>query len=125
MGYRVEDIDLQEAYGRAVDYQYVLLYMISERIILCNVGSLPEINWKECQEARFFSEDRELHIFEGEEGMQAMEVFDTDGEDIVVKEYELDDRFRTAGKTVIVKEYLDYDSDGQAFVALTRLKGIR
>lgn len=125
MGYRVEDIDLQEAYGRAADYQYALLYMISERIILCNAGSLPEINWKECQEARFFSEDRELHIFEGEEGMQAVEVFDTDGEDIVVKEYELDNRFRTAGKTVLVKEYLDYDSDGQVFVALTRLKGIR
>lgn len=124
MGYRVQDIDLQKAYQSVNDYTYALLYMISQRI-LCKIEDLPVIEWEECLEARFFSQERELHIFEAEEGMQAIIVYDTDQEDIMVKEYELDNKFALLGKTVLVQEYLQYDQSGQVFVGLTRLKGIR
>jgi hypothetical protein len=120
----VQNIDLQEAYQSVKDYTYALLYMISQRI-LCKTEELPMIDWEECQEARFFSEEKELHIFEDEEGMRAIIVYDTDQEDIMVKEYELDNMFVSLGKTVLVQEYLAYDDSGQVSVELTRLKGIR
>jgi hypothetical protein len=124
MGCHVQNIDLQEAYQSVKDYTYALLYMISQRI-LCKTEELPMIDWEECQEARFFSEEKELHIFEDEEGMRAIIVYDTDQEDIMVKEYELDNMFVSLGKTVLVQEYLAYDDSGQVSVELTRLKGIR
>lgn len=124
MGMHVEKISLNEAHQKAETYTYALLFMISKRI-LCKTEDLPETDWEECQEARFFSEDRELHIFEGEEGMQAVEVSDADKEDIMIKEYELDRYFEELGNTLLVQEYLEYDEDGQVYVGLTRLKGIR
>lgn len=57
--------------------------------------------------------------------MQAVEVSDTGEEDIVIKEYELDGYFKKIGNTVLVQEYMEYDEDGQVYVGLTRLKGIR
>lgn len=124
MSFHTEKVDLNDAHQKIGEYTYGLLFMISERI-LCRTKELPAIDWEECQEARFFSDEKELHIFEGEEGMQAVEVFDTGEEDILVKEYELDRYFKDIGNTVLVQEYLEYDEDGQVYVGLTRLKGIR
>lgn len=121
----VNKIDLQKPYQIPTGYDYALLYMIS-RIILCRTESLPPIDWEECLEARFFSEDRELHIFEGEDGWQEAFVQDTDEDMILIREYELDrNRFYKIGKTVLVQEYLNYDDDGQVYVERTRLRGIR
>lgn len=124
MGYNIRQVGLEEARGQAASYSYALLYMISG-IKLCRTGELGPVDWGECQEARFFSEDRELHIFEGEDGMAAVEVSDTDGSGTVIREFLLDRRFSGVGSSVLVQEYLEYDGDGQAYVANTRLKGIR
>lgn len=120
----VNKIDLQKPYQIPEGYEYALLYMISE-IIFCRIEDLPFIDWEECQEARFFSEDKELHIFDGDNGMQSVFVQDTDEDIILKREYELDSRFCDIGKTVLVQEYLAYDDDGQVFVQQTRLSGIR
>lgn len=124
MSYIVEKIEFSKACAKIPEYEYALLYMISE-IVLTKTDSLAEINWAECTEARFFSEDKELHFFEVDGEMQAVEVSDGDGQDEVVKEYELAGKFQAIGKTVLVKEYIDYDEDGQANVVLTRLQGIK
>lgn len=121
----VNKTDFQKPYRIPAGYDYALLYMLSG-IILCRTEDLPPVNWEECQEARFFSEDRELHIFEGEDGMREAFVQDTEGDNILIREYELDSgRFHKVGKTVLVQEYLAYDGDGQVFVERTRLRGIR
>lgn len=121
----VKAIDLQKSYQIPEDYEYALLYMISE-IILCKTEKLPPVEWEECQEARFFSEDKELHIFEGDDGMQEAFVQDEDEDIVLIKEYELDGKFRNIGKTVLVQEYLVFDEeDGQVLVEQTRLRGIR
>ena len=73
----------------------------------------------------FFSEDKELHFFDLDGEMQAVVVSDEDGNDELVKEYELAGKFRNVGNSVFVKEYIDYDEDGQANVVLTRLQGIK
>ncbi len=124
MGYNIRLIGLAEAQEQSSSYSYALLYMISG-VKLCKAKELGQIEWEECQEARFFSEDRELHIFEGEDGMEDVEVSDADGNGVVIKEFLLDNRFSSVGRSVLVQEYLDYDEDGQAYVANTRLKGIR
>ena len=48
----------------------------------------------------------------------------TTNEDEIIKTYELVNKFKTQGKKISVKEYLDYDADGQAEVVLTRLLSV-
>ena len=126
MGYQFNQIDSDTWKDKIREYDYALLYMISE-IILCKTQTLPEIEWEECLEARFFSENGEMHIFERENGMEAVMVKDSNEEDILVKEYKLNAnaKYSAIGKIILVQEYLTYDEDGQAIVALTRLKGIK
>lgn len=124
MSYKFEKVEFSKACTAIPEYEYALLYMISE-IVLAKTDSIVEINWAECTEARFFSADKELHFFEVDGEMQAAEVSDGDGQDEMVKEYELAGKFQDIGKTVLVKEYIDYDEDGQANVVLTRLQGIK
>ena len=123
MGYKIKHVGQKEAQKQSVFYEYALLYMISE-IVLCKTEALAEINWDECQEARFFSEEKELHIFETNSGVDAVEISDGDSQNIVIKEYMLDSRFSSIGHSILIQEYLEYDEDGQAYVANTRLRGI-
>ena len=83
------------------------------------------LHWEECTEARFFSEDKELHFFDVDGKKQAVAVSDEDGKDELVKEYEIAGKFGSIGSSVFVKEYIGYDEDGQANVVLTRLQGIK
>ncbi len=123
MAYHVENIEITKAYESITMYEYALVYMLSE-VILCKIENLPKLNFEQCLEARFFSEDKELHIFETEEGKKAVEVSDVNKEDSIIKKYEIAPKFSKVGKVLVVQEYLEYDSDGQAVVGLTRLKGI-
>jgi hypothetical protein len=75
-------------------------------------------------DARFFSDDGELHIFEEDGQLKAVQVSDDGKEDTVVQKYELAKRFSQLGDTLLVQEYLEADEDGQMQVKLTRLKGI-
>ena len=123
MGYSVQKVAYEEAQRRAAEYEYALVYEISE-LLLGRTDSLPQIHWEECMEARFFSENRELHLYERNGQMEAVEISDADEEESVVKRYALCAKFRSAGRFLKVKEYIRYDEDGQACVALTRLCGI-
>ena len=123
MAYKLAEIEVSKALESRMSYEYALVYMLSE-VILCKTEQLKELDFAECTEARFFSKDKELHLFETEEGMQAVEVSDEGTDDCMIKKYELAPKFSTAGKILVVKEYLDYDEDGQAMVGLTRLVGL-
>lgn len=124
MSYKIENLEFSDACAKISEYEYALLYMISE-VILTRTDSLKQIDWNQCMEARFFSRDKELHFFESEGNMKAVNISDGDGQNEVVKQYDLANKFQTMGKSVFVKEYLDYDEDGQANVVLTRLQGIK
>lgn len=124
MSYKLEKLEFSKACEKISEYQYALLYMISE-VILNKTELLGEINWEECTEARFFSEDKELHFFDVDGKKQAVAVSDEDGKDELVKEYEIAGKFGSTGSSVFVKEYIGYDEDGQANVVLTRLQGIK
>ena len=123
MGYKIAELKPEKAYESFRNYEYALIYMIS-RLKLCKTEELEEINWEECLEARFFSSDKELHIFEVEGEKKAVEVQDDGNEDMLEKKFQLDNKFISVGKHVLVQEYLAYDNDGQVRGELTRLKGI-
>lgn len=53
MAYTVKKMSFEEAKKQIQDYEYALIYGISE-ICLTKTESLLEINWDECTEARFF-----------------------------------------------------------------------
>lgn len=107
------------------NYQYALIYMISE-VILTETDTLAEINWEECKEVYLFDCRGQLHIFEDEEknGFTAAE-FVPEGLNYVERNYALAAKFEKMGKEFIVREYLDFDEDGQSYVAYTALYDIR
>ena len=88
MGYRTERVEMPISAGQIREFDYALLYGISS-VQLTRTEALNEIDWTECQEARFFSEDRELHVFEDEEGKRAVLVADDGDGDRLVKRYEM------------------------------------
>ena len=126
MAYKVETVtDIAKALDTEYrnNYTYALVYGLSE-VKLCEMRFLKDSDLKECREARFFSVDKEFHLFETEEGMAAVVVTEEDGTDYILKKYELAPKFSEAGNVLLVKEYLDYDEDGQAVVGLTRMVGL-
>ena len=118
MSYTVEKIDADKAQERLSDYKYALLYMMSE-LQLGRTTELQVPDWGECLEARFFDEEKELHIYEEDGDLLAVEVKGPLDDDCIVKKYRLKD-----GRVLCVCEHLKYDEDGQAQAALTRLTGI-
>ncbi len=123
MGYTVEKVAMDKARERISQYRYALVYMVSG-IVFGNAAEIGKIEWDECLEARFFDENRELHVYEGDDGLCAVEVRKTSDEDCLMKKYELRRQYFGEKKRLCVCEHLDYDEDGQTFVALTRLAGI-
>lgn len=123
MNYQVQTVETDKIWEHASEYTYALVYMISE-LILCGTQELPNLDWTECMEARFFDEDKELHIYEEDGKLQAVKVTEGDGKDVIVRKYQLANQFLKAGKLLCVREYYAYDEDGQAYVSLTRLAGI-
>lgn len=124
MAYKCEEVTTDELDKKVKEYEYALLHMISEQKFR-KVEELPETEWEECIEARFFSEQGELHIFDADGERKAVAVED-DGDDLVYeKMYQLDGKYRKLGEYIVVQEYLKYDEDGQLVVELTRLKAVR
>lgn len=124
MAYKCVEVTTDELDKKVKEYEYALLHMISEQKF-CRIEELPETDWRECIEARFFSEQGELHVFDADGERKAVAVED-DGDSLVYeKMYRLDGKYRKLGKYIAVQEYLNYDEDGQLVVELTRLKAVR
>ena len=105
-------------------FEYGVFYNLSS-IQLLAAPEAGKIDWDECYEARFFSKDKELHIFEKGGEKRALFVEDEEGDETVIKSFVLSKKFENVGKSILVKEYLQYDEDGQACVALSRLCGVQ
>lgn len=130
MGYRVKEISLEEAKKKAEQYPYGLVYLF-DKILLGKMEIIKErICWENCIEARFFSKQEELHIFDynGEERAVCVE----DTEEIEQYQISFERSYplsETFGKQIFhtfqVKEYLGCDEDGQVRVLLTRLVGLK
>lgn len=124
MSYKVEEMDYNSALETVKNYSYVLLYKYSA-LELRKAGDIGESDWTECYEARAFDQSGELHLLLGDE-KKAYVVEDTDDSCVLTSEYELSGKYKADGqKTVVVKQYLEADHDGQMRIVLTRLAGIK
>ncbi len=126
MAYSITNVNnMQDAFKSIKEYEYALVYMMSE-VKLCETAEVAEdFMWEECLEARFFSKEKELHVFDGEDGKKAVIIRETDAENKLIKKYVLNGKISPIGKNVLlVTEYLAYDEDGQVYVELTRLSGL-
>ena len=130
MGYQVKEISLEEAKRKAEQYVYGLVYLLDE-VLLGKIETIKEkICWEDCIEARFFSEQGELHIFDynGEERAVCVEeTEETESyQSSLERTYPLAEKFgKQRFHTFQVKEYLGCDEDGQVTVLLTRLVGLK
>ena len=79
----------------------------------------------ECMEARFFGTEGEIHIWK-DDVPKAVKITDDVSVkgDVIERCYDLRRPFDRLGKHLIVLQYIGRQNDGQAFVELTRLKGI-
>lgn len=121
----IKSLSFQEAEELFYNYEYCLIYEISD-VVLNRLERLCEIDWNEVQEAWLFDEKGQLHIYRDEGILLAARVDDAvlDHAHTLEKTYRLADtnKFRIDGnKMIIVKEYIDFDEDGQSYVAYTRL----
>ena len=114
-------IEFEMAKAKSSEYEYVFLRELSR--LHMGVNNI-DINWDEVIEARFFDEASELRFFRYGKELKAVLIEDGGGEEGIdfktSKEISLlhDGRF---GKSIIVREYFDYDPDGQIFVTASRL----
>lgn len=117
----VKMVSLEDGRKRVLDYDYALIYMMSE-VIFEPVSQLAEIRWEECQEAFFFSEKGQLHFYRNEEDELTGTVFE-EQENLKYRDvdYKMAERYKKAYSKVTVREYLTSDNDGQTVVYYTRL----
>lgn len=119
------------------NYEYALIYMISEVIlkkINHNDDYLNSIDWNQVLEARFFDKNGEVHIFNRENSLNALKI-EENTEKVtkngVKEDYlffdvssNLENKFKAVGNKVLIRQYCKYDDDGQLIVELTRLLNI-
>ena len=119
----MKKIDLAEAKSQISQMKYGLIYEISD-VIFDRMDKIAEINWAELIEGYFFDDTAhtaQIHIYDTEEGLQAVCFTEPENARYVDKEYELIGKYQQIGKKVKKREYLEFDEDGQVYVSYTRL----
>lgn len=98
------------------NYRYVWI----QGYDIVNLGEVKDvkINYDTIIEARFFSPDKELHIFPFGDEMCAVEIIKEDNDDYFEEKQMLRKRF---GKSITLRYYIDYEDDGQAYITNTVL----
>ena len=102
-------------------YLYALIYEMSHVYFDETAHLTGKINVGELQEAYFFGEDGQAHIFQDDDGWNVVCMTKPHNAEFVDRAYLVDGQFASAGKRVIIREYLAMDEDGQAKVEYTQL----
>ena len=126
MGYKIEKVSFDKLKECYKDYPYALIYMMSE-LVFSKTEELKDIIWDECLEARFFGENGEIHLFQNNGDPECIMIEDNANDadvDTLVDQYKLNNRFLKHGSRLLVKRYIGFDEDGQAFIKLTRLADV-
>ena len=123
MGSNVRLIEKDEAKTIIKDMSYAIGQFISE-FEMGTPDEVGDFDSDDCIEARYFNKDKEIHVFRNDDELCCREISDTDKE-FVDTEYELAKCFRSHGKSIVVREYLDVDEDGQCYVTGSRLVEVK
>ena len=111
---------LSSAVLRDDGYEYAWV----QRTGSVKIGSLDEAgldaSWDDVWEARIFNQTKEMHIFRYGEELAGAIVECQDGDEFIDESQMLRKSF---GKSIKLRSFIDYDVDGQAFIACTVLTG--
>lgn len=117
-----EVLDIEAAVSAGKGLKWVLIYR-NDGLKLGKVADLNEQDFSpdNFNEVRFFSQDEEIHIFKNDAKTIAVR---TTGEksEAIEREYNLDHKFGEG--SVLVRYYIAYDGDGQAYITKTCLSGL-
>ena len=113
-----ETIDIQAALEAGQKLPFAWVRSLSQVAL----GRTPlAVELEELLEARFFSRDREIRIFPGEDGLRAVALTGEPEDHVMEEEYLIENP--QFGRSITVTRVLDWDEDGQAYIAATRLSG--
>ena len=111
---RIEDIKSIDKIIESYRYVWVQEY----DSVNLGKGKDVTINYDNIIEARFFSSDKELHIFLFGDALCAIEIIKEEKDDYFEEKQILRKRF---GKSITLRYYIDYEDDGQAYIVNTVL----
>ena len=120
-------ISIEEVKQTISDYEYGLVYENSA-MLFGQTEELREVDWEQLQEAFFFDNNAQLHIFRDEDELKAIIIEDEEGDEYQLRTYLLnrtDARTSAVGKELVVKEYLEQDEDGQVYIKCTRMIDVK
>jgi hypothetical protein len=118
--------EVEAAKTDAEKYEFVYIRELS-RLEMGRRTDLEPINWNEENEVievRFFDDKSELRFFKQDGNLRAALIEDDGGKEGI--DFKTSDKIDLLhdgkfGKSIIVREYFDYDADGQIFVTASRL----
>ena len=102
-------------------YPYALVYEMSHVYFGETAQLMGKINVTELQEAYYFGKDGQTHIFQDDDGWIVVCMKKSQTAEFVDRAYFVDGQFASAGKKVIIREFIAMDEDGQARVEYTQL----
>lgn len=105
-------------------YDYGYLTFMSEVVLVKMEEHGGDIDWQELIEARFFNENQELYLWRAGDSLFGRRLTETGDIDAVETAVPVMKKFCPAGGKLVIRKYIDYDEDGQAFVANTRIKKV-
>lgn len=118
--------DISAAQKDAAGYAHNVIRQISDVFV---DAAADKIDWDEVQEAWFFDQHTELHFFRTDDELMCVKAEEKENPShVVTHTYEIANAAKGGreDKSVLeVREYLDFDEDGQCYVAYTRLADIR
>lgn len=114
------DLSVKEALEIGKSMPYAMFTHLSK----VTLGKTPTVvSLDELIEARFFGGNGEIHIFTENGEQKAVHITDEENDSRfppIDREYTLLSNF---GKKLTVRQYIDFDNEGQAYIKAVRLLG--
>ena len=113
---KIHSLPVEEALSLGQQLPYAYITELS-RVV---VGHTPvALEQEELLEARFFGLQEEIHIYQTADGLAAIAL--TENEDDLWIDHQRRIRDPKFGHSLTVREYISYDTDGQAYISHIRL----
>lgn len=113
-----EKLNVEAAIREGLGLPYAMVRSLSQ----VTLGPAPAaVDAAELLEARFFDNEQEIRVFHGEDGLEAVRLRGEDTDHTIEETYSIENP--GFGGSLTVTRVLDWDGDGQAYTAASRLSG--
>lgn len=111
------------------NFNYAWINTYSE-LFLSSVKSIKDFNFlDDLIEAKFFDDDREISIIKSDDEKFLVVIFDSEGNNDFVEEQQILQKhkspFKNENDKLVIRHFIKYDDDGQAYVYYTKLCDIK